>query len=501
MTKSNVAQCEVLPFTLYTGTQIQAIDAAAIASGVPGIVLMERAAAASFSVLRENWPDAKAIFIVCGVGNNGGDGLVLARLALEAGLKPTVVLCGAPESMIGDAHTTLVLAEQAGVSIVPHTPGQFGCADVIVDALFGIGISRSVQGAAHTVVTAMNEAQAPVLGMDIPSGLHPDTGVIFGVAVRCAVTVTFIGLKRGLYTGEGPNVVGELYFSGLGISDCVINDFDYGLCRKAGIEDLAAYFPRRLRTAHKGHFGHVLVVGGDFGYAGAALLCAQASSRSGGGLTSLATRTAHAALSVISAPEVMARGVEDADDLGPLLERATTVAIGPGLGQADWGEQLLMRCLQACTSMVVDADALNLLALRHVVRSNWVLTPHPAEAGRLLGVGTKEVQMDRFAAARNIAQRYGGVCILKGAGTVVADERRFAVVTTGNPGMASGGSGDVLTGIVAAALAQGLEPFDAAVAGACAHGHAGDLAAVGGERGLLASDLLAHLRRAVNPCL
>lgn len=252
----------------------------------------------------------------------------------------------------------------------------------------------------------------------------------------------------------------------------------------------------RNPAANKGHFGHVLVVGGDTGMSGAARLAGEAAARSGAGVVSVATRTEHAAIISASVPELMCRGVENIADLLPMLKRATVVAIGPGLGQGEWAQSLFGVLLQSNLPMVVDADALNLLAIEPMNKNNWILTPHPGEAARLLGQTVEEVQSDRRAAAIELQKKYGGVVVLKGAGTVVVDTKEgVGICTEGNPGMATGGMGDVLTGVIAGLLAQGVSLNQAAELGVCLHARAGDLAAEEGQRGLLASDLFPFLRR------
>jgi NAD(P)H-hydrate epimerase len=263
---------------------------------------------------------------------------------------------------------------------------------------------------------------------------------------------------------------------------------------------LRAWLPPRARASHKGDYGHVLVVGGDHGMAGAVRLAGEAAARTGSGLVSIATRAAHAAVIAAACPELLCHGVECARDLRVLLQRASVVAIGPGLGQSAWAHDMLAAVLQMRLPRVVDADALNLLAQEPMQCDHWVLTPHPGEAARLLGMTTKQVQADRLQAAQALQQRYGGVCVLKGAGTLVCTSESVAICEAGNPGMASGGMGDVLTGVIAGLLAQGLSLVDAACAGVYIHAKAGDRAAQEGERGLLASDVLPHLRKLVNPC-
>ena len=262
---------------------------------------------------------------------------------------------------------------------------------------------------------------------------------------------------------------------------------------------LHAWLPPRSRASHKGDYGHVLVVGGDHGMAGAVRLAGEAAARTGSGLVSIATCLVHAAAIAAARPELMCHGVECARDLRPLLQRASVVAIGPGLGQSAWARDMLAAVLQTHLPLVVDADALNLLAQEPTRRDDWILTPHPGEAARLLGITTEQIQADRLHAVQTLQQRYGGVCVLKGAGSLVCAPESIALCEVGNPGMASGGMGDVLTGIIAALLAQGLSLVDAACAGVYIHAKAGDRAAQDGERGLLASDLMPYLRPLVNP--
>lgn len=493
----NVGMNRTLPAALYTATQVRELDRRAIEDhGVPGYSLMTRAGQAAFDRLRERWPDARRIGVLCGPGNNGGDGYVIARLARAAGLGCWVLEAGDPARLKGDAARARADWVQAG-----GTPFSGAApwpeADVLVDALLGTGLDRAVEGALGGLIDAINASGLPVLAVDIPSGLHADTGAVLGRAVRAAVTVSFIGLKTGLFTGEGPACCGEVVFDPLDVPEAVYRDLPPAATRldAACIQRLG----RRPRSAHKGHFGHVLVVGGDRGMPGAVRLAGEAAARTGAGLVSVATHPDHAPLLPLARPELMVHGVAAPADLSPLLARATVLAVGPGLGQGDWGRALLGRLLETGLPLVLDADALNLLAQEGARRDDWVLTPHPGEAARLLGRDSASAQADRIAAAREIQARYGGVCVLKGAGTVIRDAEGTAICTGGNPGMASGGMGDVLTGIIAGLLAQGLSPVLAARLGVCAHAEAADRAARAGERGLLASDLLTELRGVVNP--
>jgi len=491
---------EHLPYALYRAAQVRELDRVAIQElGIPGASLMERAGQAAFDVLRDTWPSARDVTLLCGVGNNGGDGYVVARLAQGAGLGNRVIQIGDPDRLQGDARANRDAYLEAGGEVLSggSLPSK---TDVIVDALLGTGLERELAGGWADVVRAVNRHRAPALAIDIPSGLHSDTGAVLGAAVEAAVTVSFIGLKQGLFTGQGPHYCGQVHFNGLEVPAMVYGSQILSARRLDWLKQ-SKLLSRRRRTAHKGDFGHVLVVGGASGFSGAARLAGEAAARAGAGLVSLATRPEHAALLSVARPELMCHGVTGAAELAPLLRRATAVAVGPGLGRSNWALRLLGRVLESALPLVVDADALNLLAEEPIARPDWVLTPHPGEGARLLGTVPAEIERDRFAAARALQGRYGGVVVLKGAGSLVqaGGTRPPGVCTDGNPGMASGGMGDLLTGLIAGLLAQGHTAVDAAELAVCLHGAAADRAASQGERGLLASDLLSEIRPLINP--
>ncbi|TXI48091.1 MAG: NAD(P)H-hydrate dehydratase [Lysobacter sp.] len=476
--------------------------------------LMARAGLAAWRLLLDRWPDAQRIGIVCGPGNNGGDGYVLAELARSSGRQVQVLRLGDAVKP-GPAARAAEAFRQAGGAIATYRSGDaWPYADVWVDALFGIGLQRALDGVAADCVRALNRDNAsPVLALDVPSGVDADTGHHDG-AVRATATLSFICGKPGLYTGRGRTAAGEVAIDRLGLHDEVYDDLQPA-ARVANADALAQWFRPRARDAHKGRYGRVLCVGGEHGYGGALALCAEAAHRAGAGLVSAATRAEHVQTLLTRRPECMARAVDDGDALRPLLDEASVVAVGPGLGRGAWGAGLLDAALASAKPAVIDADALNLLAPRAPrALGDATLTPHPGEAARLLGVDVGEIERDRFRAAQSLAARYGCVVVLKGAGTVVAAPNEIPVVIdAGNPGMASGGMGDALTGILAALIAQSAAaPGDAqdaahrasthaiAVCGALLHSAAADAAArEGGERGLLASDLFPHVRRLANP--
>lgn len=479
---------------LYSAAQVREIDRRAVAGeGGSGYRLMQLAAAAAWSALRERQPDAARIDIVCGPGNNGGDGYEIARLAKSEGCEVRVWAIGEPAP--GSEAAQACAAWRLLGTVHPYAPGVLDSASLIVDALYGTGLSRPPVHAAAAAIAEIRAGQAWVLAVDVPSGLSADTGQPLGQAVRADLTVSFIGRKFGLYTGQGPEYAGERVFDDLGVAA----DADVGvLARLLDAAELRAALPKRARGAHKGGNGFALLIGGDAGFAGAILLATRAALRSGAGLVAVATCAEHAGVLAASQPEAMFRGVADAAALAPLLRKADVIAIGPGLGQSDWGRGLWAAALQSKRPLVVDADALNLLAEAPTQRDNWVLTPHPGEAARLLGCNVAEIEADRAAATRALVEHYGGCAVLKGAGSLVGG-RELAVCPYGNPGMATGGMGDTLTGIVAALLAQGLATERAAQIGVLAHARAGDLAARAGERGLLPGDLIDALRAVVNP--
>lgn len=490
---------EHLPEALYGAAEIREAERrAAMRLNLGGGVLMERAGAAGLALMCERFPRARRISVVCGPGNNGGDGYVLARLARQAGLAVEVMNPVSAPPAAGDAAGAHARWREAGGSLAALDPAALIASDVVVDALFGTGLQRPLEAVWRTAVETMNAAGVPILSLDIPSGLQADTGTILGVAARAQLTLSFIGLKPGLFTASGREQCGIILLDDLGVPPTAFEGLPPA-ARRLVRHNLRGWLAVRPRHAHKGEAGAVLIIGGQPGMPGAVRLAGEAAYRSGAGLVTVATHPSHAAIIGATRPELIAHGL-DAPGLMELLPRARALAIGPGLGQGAWGQSLWQAALTAQRPMVVDADALSLLAAQSQSRPDWVLTPHPGEAARLLATSIAAVQADRLAAVRAIAARYGGVCVLKGSGTVVAADGEGPVwlCDRGNPGMASGGTGDVLTGVIAALLAQGLPPLAAARLGVWAHASAGDRAARAGERGLLASDLLAPLRALIN---
>ena len=476
---------------LYTAKQVRALDRTAIAGGIAGFELMQRAAAAALVCLRKRWPDARSVCVLCGSGNNGGDGFLLAALTPEAGIRAEVIAVGNAASE--DARQARANCEQLGIPVL-NTP-ELPDADVYVDALYGSGLNRAMEGEAAALVRALNAQRKPILALDVPSGLSSDSGVAFEPCVRAAATICFVAWKRGLFTAQGMDQAGDRELATLDLPADLYSQQppDARLL-------IARALPPRPRDSHKGKYGHVLAIGGDHGAGGSIRLTAEAALRVGAGLVSVATREAHVAALLAARPELMPQGVHVPRNLGPLFERASVIALGPGLGREEWGRGLWQAALDAGKPTVLDADGLNLLAEHsRELPGRTILTPHPGEAARLLDCSTGEIQNDRFAAAHAIARRHNAVTVLKGAGTLIATPQGGAAVCPwSSAGLASGGTGDALTGVIAGLLAQGLSAWNAACIGVGIHARAGELAARAGERGTLATDLFPYLRALVN---
>ena len=487
-----------LPTALYDAAGTRALDEAAIAElGIDGYELMRRAGHDAYQVLCRRWPDAHRLAIVCGPGNNGGDGYVVAELAARDG--KTVRLWSIRSPRSDAARAARRDAEAVGVPIVPTRGEALERCDLVIDALLGTGLSRAPEGDTADAIRSMNEADAPVFSLDLPSGLVADTGAVPGVVVEAAGTSTFIGLKLGLLTGRGPEVAGVVHFHDLGAPSSAYDVVRPVATRIGGVR-VRGWLPRRRRCAHKGDHGHVVLVGGNDGMTGALAIAARAAARSGAGLVTAATRARNTTDVNRHQDEIMTAAVDDASALETVLSGRRAFAIGPGLGRDGWAASLVERAVSMAIPCVVDADALNLLAGSGARRDDWVLTPHPGEAARLLDISTAEVAGNRPGAVREIVRRYGGVCVLKGCGTLVGDCETLYLCDAGNPGMGTGGMGDCLTGVITGLLGQGLSPLTAAASATWLHATAGDHEArANGMIGMLATDLLPWVRRLMEP--
>lgn len=495
---------------IVTAGQARDIDRIAIEGlGIPGMLLMEHAGRAVADAAEALRGPGGRVFVVCGGGNNGGDGYVAARLLLARGRQAEVLAVIPPDRLQGDAALQArVLSKYGGtIATLGRRPlEEAGPGDVVVDALLGTGLSRAPQKNFARAIEAMNEAQArgaKVVAVDLPSGVCADTGRALGVAVRADRTLTFGALKRGLVCGPAAGLAGEVEVAEISWPPGVLESMRPALCLLDEAFVRSRIAPRR-KDAHKGSFGHVLVVAGSEGKTGAAAMAALGSLVGGAGLVTVAARPEVLPAILAAAPEMMGvplpgSGPLGPDDLAALLEAAEGKAaclVGPGIDRDERTGALVVELLRRCDlPVVLDADALNALAGAGRLprrRAPLVLTPHPGEMARLVGREVQAIQDDRIETARAYAQGQGCTLVLKGAGTVVADpDGDAAVCPTGNPGMATGGSGDVLGGLLAALLAQGLSPGDAARVAVYVHGLAGDLrAAARGRMGLVATDLV-----------
>jgi NAD(P)H-hydrate epimerase len=410
------------------------------------------------------------------------------------------------------AQAAYTFAVQAGVTIKPFSVAAFQASitgmlqGVLVDALLGTGAQLPLRDSYQLAVNALNASAWPIMALDIPSGVCADTGNVKGLAINATLTISFIGQKLGNVIGQGRVASGQRQLDDLGVPVTIFTEAPAASCLNLSV--LLESLPQRSLDAHKGDSGHVMIVGGDEGYGGAPLMAAQMAARAGAGLVGVATRPTNTAAIIARQPEIMAAGVVSGQTLLPFLERPTVLVIGPGLGQSAWSEQLFYHCIHADKPMVIDADALNIMAQGRIAlpcqdaihKRPWLLTPHPGEASRLLNCSIAEIQADRVAAIYALQQRYGGVVVLKGAGSLVlTSQQQLFVCDAGNPAMASGGMGDLLSGLLAALLAQGLSIDLAACLGVALHARSADIAVLDqGARGLLATDLMHYVRLLMN---
>lgn len=488
-----------LPYSVYSADWLRRAEAqAAQDTGLSLFTLMQRAAAAAFRASRLKFPHSAHWLVLCGNGNNGGDGYEVARLAKNTGLTVTLLAVQSAKALPDEAQQ----AKQGWLD----SGGQIGSidsswpqdADLIVDALLGTGLTSAPREAMRGLIQAINQHQAKVVSLDIPSGLDAETGTAAGGGVHASLTVTFIALKPGLLTGQARDYVGELQQHDLGLESWLGGHSPFLQRLDAG--RLREWLKPRRPCSHKGEHGHLLVIGGDTGFAGAILMAAESALRAGAGMVRVLTHKQHIGPLLTARPELMVQEMTDASLIAG-LDWASAVVIGPGLGQNAWGESAFNRVSASEKPAVWDADALNMLAKTPEKRQNRVLTPHPGEAARLLDCSVKEVESNRLLSLHRLTERYGGVVVLKGAGTLIGSEgQQIAIADVGNAGMASGGMGDILSGIIGALLAQKLSFYDAACAGTVVHGAAADIIAQRqGTRGMLATDLLNWIAPLVNP--
>ncbi|EJA3096606.1 TPA: NAD(P)H-hydrate dehydratase [Vibrio parahaemolyticus] len=503
-----------LALKLYTAEQVKNGEVvAAHMAGVSMYSLMQRAGMAVYERFLHLYPRAKNVLVVCGKGNNGGDGYVFASLAKQAQLNVQVFQIGDVTQLQGDAlraYQDWQTVDGKNSSWDDWNTALLK-AEVIIDAMLGTGLKGEVRTEYRRYIEQINQIQCPVIAVDIPSGLCANTGSVLGDAIQADHTVTFIGVKQGLCTAQARDRIGELHFCGLGVNvefDSIEEESALGIDHKV----IPRLLPKPKATAHKGDNGKLLCVGGNQGMSGAIRLCASAAVRSGAGLTASITHPDSFIPLQVSCPEVMSQSIttdllRDAENvLTKRIRWADVLVFGPGFGDDEWAYQAYQYLSQEQKPKVVDADGLNILAMLSqrcdgtlVCDNQRVITPHPGEAARLLNVTTQQIESDRYSAARQLQERYGGVVVLKGAGTLVFDGVRMYVCLAGNPGMATGGMGDVLSGVIGALLAKGLPISIAARLGVMIHSHAADLnAEKHGEVGLLATDVVETLRAATH---
>lgn len=505
------------PVALLSVAQVRALERRALAvPGVDGLTLMRRAAQAALSRLRAQWPGARGFTVLCGGGNNGGDGWMMAALGRAAGLDARVSWTHPPQGLRGEASEAAAESLAAGVPATPFDSSRgLGTAadpcgvsagtaidvapelDVVVDALLGIGIVEPVRAPIAAAIAAINSSGRPVLALDVPSGLCADSGRVLGVAVRADVTVTFIALKTGLLFGEGPEHAGRVALAALEVAPLPSEEVAW---QRIDATQVRAAIPLRRRDAHKGQGGRVCIVGGGEGMAGAARLAGEAALRVGAGRVTVACAAASAA-AVAARPELMVQPlpldpVAAAARLAEWLAVADVIVAGPGLGRDLWALSLLAAVRASGRPTVLDADALFFPLTE--VPVNGVLTPHPGEAARLLGSTASLVQADRPAALRALLDRHAAVVVLKGAGSLVGQQGRVSqICDRGHPVLAAPGTGDVLAGAIGGLLAQSGDPWGAAVAAVWLHARAGELLANDAGRGVLAGEIAAALPAAM----
>lgn len=508
---------------LVTAAQMQALDRRTIQEArVPSLTLMERAGAGTVALMEQTFGAlaGKRVAILCGKGHNGGDGLVIARHLLKRRAQITVWLLHPPKELAPDTHTMLTRLRRAGGTKQIHsltaaadcTP-SLAASDYLVDALLGTGLSNPVRGLYAETIAAMNASGRPIVAVDLPSGLHADCGDQLGTAVLATMTATYGAPKLGLFLADGIDHAGTVHVVDIGIPPAYVDAVEAPASLLTR-EQIARHLPPRRRSAHKGSFGHVGIIAGSIGKTGAAALAAKAAARVGAGLVTVAAPdSVHPTIAsllleamTLPMPETAAHTFSrtSVDALLAFAAERSAVAIGPGIGQDPDTAEAVRHFLAAVTvPCVVDADALNAAASDPSLWSRctapMILTPHPGEMARLCGLAKgSEVNRDRLGLARRVAREYGVIVVLKGARTIIAQaDGQVAINPTGNPGMATGGTGDVLTGAIAGLLAQGLSPWEAACTGTYLHGLAGNLAAhTIGTIGLIASDIIDRLPHA-----
>ncbi len=459
---------------------------------IDGFELMSWAAEMVFEKLQTLWPQAKKIIVLCGGGNNAGDGYLVATKAQTAGIAVEVVYLKSPEDLPPDAKRAAMMAKERGVKCSVWQSQNLRNAEVLIDALLGIGYQGALTQEYQQIIAQANQSKLPILAVDVPSGLNAQTGGVTEIAIHATATVTFFALKPGVVTGDAFDCVGELFIAKW---PHVISELPKKMASLIEWPECQLMLPHRRNNSHKFNYGHLLIIGGAPSFGGAVRMAAESALRAGAGVVSIATHPSHANFLTIMRPEIMYHGIEHPKELEKLLETVDFVVIGPGIGQSNWAKELWHVTLASHQPMLVDADALRLLAQQKSCRANWILTPHPGEAAELLNVTPTIIQQHRYTAIHKLIDAYGGQVVLKGAGTLVGNSHELAVNAIANPSMASPGMGDALAGIIGALVAQGMSLFDAAKVGVAMHtAAAARVCQEEGNRGLLVGDLWRVLR-------
>ena len=488
---------------IYEPLTVAQVDYRAIHEfGIAGIDLMERAAAYAFKCSQEYFPNIDSIQIFCGSGNNAGDAYLYACYAIDHGMKTSVIYLANPETLKGDAYLAYQKYKLKDGKLTQWNENIDINCDLIVDGIFGIGINRSVEGIFMEAIELINQNSTPVLSLDIPSGLSGENGKIMGSSVRADLTTTFVGKKIGLYINDGPEVNKRIKYSNLDIPEACF-EMAQPILELTNESHVGQILQQRKKDSHKGNFGHVLVVGGNHGMGGAVRITAEAALRTGAGLVSVITTAQNAETILKIRPEIMTHALEnDHKNLTNIIDSVDVVAIGPGLGQDQWAIDLYSAVLESNKPLILDADALNLLAKNPQQREDWVLTPHPGEAARLLACSNSEIQSNRLENLKNLYEGFGGVVLLKGQNTLVGCKSKIPyMISAGNPGMSTAGMGDLLTGIILGLYGQFRDQDLHLLTSVAAliHSTAGDRAAKSGERGIIATDLFVELKELLNP--
>jgi ADP-dependent NAD(P)H-hydrate dehydratase / NAD(P)H-hydrate epimerase len=494
---------------ILTAAQMRNIDRRATERfGIPSIVLMENAASAVVDALFEHYPRIERAAIFCGIGANGGDGLAVARHLENRGVVPVLLLCGDRAKYAGDARTNLTICERLGIPMYDVVDAEHvddalvhaADADVVIDAIFGTGLNRAPEGLYAEVIRAIAELRLPVIAVDLPSGANASSPVPFEPCLQAEVTVTFAAPKLCHVFEPAASLCGEVIVADISIPEKAVEDEGVTLALTTP-RDLQPLVAPRLAATHKGTYGHLAVIAGSPGRSGAAVMCARGAIRTGVGLVSVITDAETAALVHAGVIEAM---TDSGDDVAQFIANKDAVLIGPGLADNDAGYARVRELVAALDlPSIIDASALNAFASRanelNPHKRPRVITPHPGELARLLGTTAKAVNDDRIAAALEAARVTQCVVVLKGHQTLVADpDGQVRVNPTGNPGMATGGMGDVLSGVIGALLARGVEPFEAATCGVYLHGLAGDILKDEiGDTGLAATDVAERIPLAI----